>query len=369
MYKKIRKKGGENVGVYKRSGNWHIDYYVQGRRIREVVGRNKKQAEQALATRKAEILQGKFKWETKQEVVPFNEFIQQKYLPYSQDKKRVSTYTRDLALTKHLCNYFSDEPLSNITPEAVEKYMRWRKDGNDSRRAPKAATINKEIACLKNIFNMAIKWKHVVYNPVREVKFYEQPKNRIRVLSYEEQKVLLGECAEHLKPIVITALNTGMRKEEILSLTWEQVNFKEKLIQVGRGKTIGGDFRIIPMNSDLTGVLNRVKRIGTHVFCHSDGQRYGNIRTAFEKAVKRAGIPHIRFHDLRHTFATRYMGKGDVLTLKDILGHKTIEMTMRYAHPTLNKKRWCMEALNEDHDGHNMVTSISGTNKSIDTTY
>jgi len=160
------------------------------------------------------------------------------------------------------------------------------------------------------------------------------------------------KCADHLKPIVLTALNTGMRKGEILDLTWNQINFKEKLIQVGRGKTMAGEFRIIPMNSDLTGALSRVKKIGTYVFCHPDGQRYGNIRTAFEKAVKRAGIPHIRFHDLRHTFATRYMGKGDILTLKDILGHKTIEMTMRYAHPTLNKKRWCMEVLNEDSDGH-----------------
>lgn len=101
------------------------------------------------------------------------------------------------------------------------------------------------------------------------------------------------------------------------------------------------------MNSCLTKVLNCVKNVGAYVFCHDDGCRYGNVRKAFESAVRRSCIAYIRFHDLRHTFATRYMEKGDVLTLKDILGHKTIEMTMRYAHPTLNKKRWCMEVLNE----------------------
>ncbi len=132
-----------------------------------------------------------------------------------------------------------------------------------------------------------------------------------------------------------------------MSLRWDQVDFKENLIQVGRGKTIGGDFRMIPMNSLLTNVLSCVKNIGAYVFCNAEGNRYGNVRRSFESAVRRSGIDYICFHDLRHTFATRYMERGDILTLKDILGHKTIEMTMRYAHPTLDKKRWCMEALNE----------------------
>ncbi|MCK4437390.1 tyrosine-type recombinase/integrase [bacterium] len=102
--------------------------------------------------------------------------------------------------------------------------------------------------------------------------------------------------------------------------------------------------------------MGSVKRVSGEVFCQPDGRRFISIRNGFEAAVKRAGIPHIRFHDLRHTFATRYMGKGDVVTLKDILGHKTIDMTLRYAHATLEKKRWCVDMLNVTLNGHYMDT-------------
>lgn len=212
------------------------------------------------------------------------------------------------------------------------------------------ATVNREVACLKNMFNMAIKWKKTTKNPVREIKLYKEPKGSMRVLSWDEQKALLPACADYLRLIVLTALNTGMRKEEILSLTWDKVNFEKQLIAVENTKN--GEGRVVPMNLELTNILKNVKRIGEQVFCQPDGRHFASIRNGFEAAVRRAGIPHIRFHDLRHTFATRYMGKGDVVTLKDILGHKTIEMTLRYAHATLDKKRWCLEMLNVTLDGH-----------------
>jgi len=354
MYKKIRKEGGEEMAIFKKNENWYIDYYVDGQRKRECIGPNKKQAEQALATRKTEVLQGRFQWRGKESIVSFEELVMGKYLPYSKDKKRPSTYRRDQIYASHLCNYFGSKPLSTITPEAVEKYMRWRREGNDSVRKPKVATVNREIACLKHVFNMAIKWKKAWSNPVREVSFYKEPKGSMRILSREEQKLLLSACGDYLKPIVLTALNTGMRKGEILNLTWDKVDFEKELITIEETKT--GEYRVIPMNSELTNVLKNVKRIGEYVFCRSDGRPYVKMENGFPAAVKRAGIPHIRFHDLRHTFATRYAERGDILTLKEILGHKTIEMTLRYAHATLNRKRKCMEMLNVPSDGHQMDT-------------
>ena len=118
----------------------------------------------------------------------------------------------------------------------------------------------------------------------------------IRILSWDEQKALLPACADYLRPIVLTALNTGMRKEEILSLTWDKVDFEKQLITVENTKN--GECRVVPMNLELTNILRRVKRIGAQVFCQPDGRRFVNVRNGFEAAVKRAGIPHIRFHDL-----------------------------------------------------------------------
>jgi len=342
------------MAIFRKNGKWYIDYYFEGQRMRECAGENKRQAQEALATRKTEILQGRFQWQGKRAPVNFREFAEKEYLPYSKDKKRASTYKRDMILISHLCDYFGKQNLSGVTPEMIDKYMRWRREGNSSKRKPSVATVNREVACLKNIFNMAIKWKKTTRNPAREVKLYKEPKGSMRILSREEERLLLANCTEHLKPILLTALNTGMRKEEILSLTWDKIDIGKRLITVENTKN--GEYRVVPMNLELTNALGNVKRRGKEVFSQASGERYTNIRTAFEAAVRRAGIPHIRFHDLRHTFATRYMEKGDVVTLKDILGHKTIEMTLRYAHATLEKKRWCVDMLNVTLDGHYMDT-------------
>ncbi|MCK4325507.1 phage integrase SAM-like domain-containing protein, partial [bacterium] len=220
------------MGVFKKNGRWFIDYYYEGQRIRERAGETKKMAQDALATRRAEILQGRFEWRGKQAPVNFREFAEQEYLPYSKDKKGPNTYRRDQGLIAHLCDYFGRQNLSSITPEMIEKYMRWRRDGNSAKFKPAAATVNREVACLKNIFNMAIKWKTAFKNPVREVKLYKEPKGSMRTLSWDEQKALLPACADYLRPIVLTALNTGMRKEEILSLAWDKVDFDKRLITV-----------------------------------------------------------------------------------------------------------------------------------------
>ena len=268
------------MAIFRKNGKWYIDYYFEGQRMRECAGETKKMAQDALATRKAEILQGRFQWRGKQAPVNFKEFAEEEYLPYSKDKKGPNTYRRDQILIKHLCDYCGRQNLSSITPEMVEKYMRWRRDGNDGKIKPKVATVNREVACLKNIFNMAIKWKKAFKNPVREVKLYKEPKSSMRILSRDEEKLLLANCADHLKPIVLTALNTGMRKEEILGLTWDKVDFDKRLITID--KTKNAEYRIIPMNLELTETLKDVKRVGAYIFCQATGERYGNIRDAFE---------------------------------------------------------------------------------------
>lgn len=113
-----------------------------------------------------------------------------------------------------------------------------------------------------------------------------------------------------------------------------------------------GDFAV-PISKRLTRTLKSGKKIGQYIFCKADGNKYGNIVKAFRSAVKRSGIGYCRFHDLRHTFATRLVMAGvDLVTVKELLGHKTLSMTMRYSHPTADHKRWAVEALNPE-NGHN----------------
>ena len=336
------------MSVFKRGDNWYIDYYFDGRRIKEAVSHNKKKAEQVLAVRKAEILQGKYNLKDREKEkanILFERFAKT-YLEWARLNKR--SYLRDVDLVKNLMTYFTGKKLFRITSLHVENYKSLRRN----KVAP--ATVNREVACLKHMFNLAIKWEKASSNPVKGVKFFEEPKGNLRVLSKTEEMELIAASADHLKPIIITALNTGMRLREVLDFTWDRVNFVERYITVTNTKN--RENRIIPMNDRLYYTLSKLKRTGDLLFCKKDGSAYGSIKTAFRRALKRSGVSYCRFHDLRHTFATRLVMKGiDLVTVKELLGHKSIEVTMRYSHPTPEHKKMAVGLLDVDLDRPNLV--------------
>lgn len=204
----------------------------------------------------------------------------------------------------------------------------------------KGPTVNRELACLKHMYTLAIKWGMAPENPVKGVEFLPENKHSMRVLSDEEAAQLIGAASPHFRPVLLTALNTGMRLGEILNLRWEDVNLREGFISVEQSKS--GEPRKIPTNSVLTDVLRdvRMDRGDPYVFLGRWGKKVHSFRKVFETALKRAGIGKCRFHDLRHTFASNLVMSGvDIVTVKELLGHKTIQMTMRHSHPSPNTRR------------------------------
>ncbi|NIS63389.1 MAG: tyrosine-type recombinase/integrase, partial [Proteobacteria bacterium] len=156
---------------------------------------------------------------------------------------------------------------------------------------------------------------------------------RLRFLSEEEMLRFLESCSPHLRPIVLTALNTGMRKSEILNLRWDQVDFKHGFILLEVTKS--GERREIPMNQILREALRKIPRRlnNPHVFTNGKGTPYKDVKGSFASALRKAGIKDFKFHDLRHTFASHLVMEGvDLTTVKELLGHKTLNMTLRYAH-------------------------------------
>ena len=180
----------------------------------------------------------------------------------------------------------------------------------------------------------------------------KKPRGRERYLDAEEIARLLAACAESKNPylttIVTVALNTGMRKAELLGLTWERVNLSTFTITLY--KTKADKSRGIPVHGDLEAALRALepdpaKRVGL-LFKKRDGRRWGQVRTAFEAALDRAGIAGFRFHDLRHTFASHFVMRGGSLAdLKEILGHADIKTTMRYSHLSTTHLRASMERM------------------------
>ena len=338
--------------IYKRNKYW-IDYRdAEGRRYREVIGTSKREAEKALAVRKAEIVQGKFNFKKKARKISFREFAA-KYLDYARINKR--SWRRDETSLKSLVPIFGETFISKITEWQVESYKIER------RRVVKEATVNREVALLKHMLTLAVKWGDADENPVRNVKLFRENNLVERVLTQDEEIRLLQECAAHLRPIVIAALNTGMRLGEILSLTWSNVNLKDGFIVVTAQNSKSRRLRRIPINSVLRSVLVALPKTQEIVFPSPATGRawHGSsnpLKTSFYAACRRAKITGLRFHDLRHTFASRLVAAGvSLVDVSKLLGHAQITTTMRYAHVNSDSQRKAVEKLCDEKwtlDGH-----------------
>ena len=191
---------------------------------------------------------------------------------------------------------------------------------------------------------------------MREVKFFKEELPPLRILTSEEVNRLIASCPAYLKSIVTAALHTGMRFREILDLEWRHVDLEAGIITVTNTKT--RENRYIPISPYLARTLTNLERVSPFVFVNPQtGRPFVKISQGFQSALKKAGLGRIRFHDLRHTFASQLVMSGvDIVTVKDLLGYKTIKMTMRYSHLNQEHKKLAMRRLMARY-GHQMDTS------------
>jgi integrase len=178
---------------------------------------------------------------------------------------------------------------------------------------------------------------------VPEIELPKAPRGRTRFLRKDEITRLFAACVQskntHLPAIVALAIHTGMRKSEILGLKWERIELDKTPgnTHIRLYDTKNGEARGVPLSQDAVAALTALesdplKRQGS-VFKQKNGEDWGQIRTAFEKAVERAGLSDFRFHDLRHTCASHLAMQGRSLReIQEVLGHKSFGMTLRYAH-------------------------------------
>jgi len=235
--------------------------------------------------------------------------------------------------SKNLSSFFGRYTLAEITPKLIVQYR-----GERYAKGVTPATINRELAAMKAAFNLAIReWEWCRDNPVSKVSMEKENNRRDRWLSLEEEQNLLKVCPAWLREIVTFALNTGMRRGEILSLTWKGVDLFRKTITVFFSKN--GERRTIPVNQTMFCLLkekSKVRQLSTNLVFHSRAYteiNVNNLRRAFCSALTRARIEEFHFHDLRHTFVTRLVQAGvDLYKVQRLLGHKSPLMTQRYAH-------------------------------------
>ena len=317
-------------GIYKRGNIWWIRYADPFGKIRfeSSYSTSFREAQDILIQRKKEVMEGKAPIPKKR--ITNHSFRELTEISIKWIEPQ-GGYRQKASIINQLVEKFGGYPLRTFTTRGIEQLQSERLQFN------KPATVNRLLATLKHMFTKAVEWEMVedeVLKRIRKVKLLQENNRRLRYLSKEECKALVNASDPHLKPIIITALNTGMRKEEILSLEWDKhIDLKHGFILLN--KTKNGDRREIPINQTLRETLQGlVKHINSpYVFTDSEGKRYQDVKRSFNSALKRAVIKDFRFHDLRHTFASHLVMTGiDLTTVSRLLGHKNLTMTLRYSH-------------------------------------
>ena len=366
------------MGLYKRGNIWWASLTYNGKQYRfSLKTKNKSEAEYLYAQILVELKKNPQRTpleakplEEKPEVKPLEEnqkndltfetFYKEYYLKWCKGRQ-VYYETLKKYLLNRIPDWFKKLKLNEIGIRELELLQTQLLNEGKS-----IATCNRYLSVIKASFTKAYEWEFIPegrLKTIRKVKNLKGEVKRLRYLTEEEIRALLANCEPHLYPIVFTALNTGMRKSEILGLKWSNVDLKNNLILLE--KTKNGERREIPINQALKRVLLDLfvnRRLDTdYVFVNpATGKRYIDIKRSFNTACKKAGIKDFRFHDLRHTFASHFVMNGvDLKTVQELLGHKKLSMTLRYAHLSQAHKREAVKAIEKivsEEIYHNFIT-------------
>jgi site-specific recombinase XerD len=312
-------------GVFEKvpgSGDWWICYWdAQGRKRREKAG-TKGNAIDLYRKRKTEALTGKkLPEKLRSAAVTFAE-IARDALAHSKAHKL--SYRNDAGRMETLLGWFREYPANAIAPQEIERRFGQQKWS--------AATTNRYRALLSLTYRLAIRNGKLKENPARLVQHRLEDNARIRFLSAEEEaalrKAIEAKRPEHILEFDL-ALNTGLRLSEQYGLTWANVSFVRRVLSIPRSKN--GSTRHVPLNQAALRALKQLSERtgGTGFVC---GGASGSRRW-FEPALEEAKVADFSWHCLRHTFASRLVMAGvDLRTVQELLGHKTIAMTVRYSH-------------------------------------
>jgi len=339
-------------GIYKQPGCdlYYIRYVGLDGKIRREATHTKdhKEAEGILIDKKKLIKDGKEPEPVKK--IP-NHTFEELVKDYKKWAERQRCYKSKEYLIDQLKDEFGDLPLRRFNTMLIEQYQSdrmvkgRRKTKGQVPIGNKPATINRLTATLKHMMTKAVEWELVeegILKKVRRVKQLEENNGRLRFLTQAECQRLIECCNPLLKSIVLIALNTGLRKDNVLSLEWgANIDLNHGFIFVSQTKN--GKRLEIPMNRTVRdaleslykGTKERPRRIDIPFVFYdpSTEKRYKDVKRSFSTACKKAKIEDFTFHDLRHTFASHLVMKGvDLTTVSRLLGHKDIKMTLRYAH-------------------------------------
>lgn len=343
------------MGLFKRGKVWHIKIRWKGKLIRRSTGARSKETARII---EAEIIDrlAKNRWgkEELAETILFRD-VWEKYMREEGKYKSNGTYKRAIQSAKNFLTEIGDLTLSQITSGILSDYKTKRLESGVM-----ISTVVKELGFIRRVFSLCKReWQLIKQSPFEFFKMPAVDDKRVRFLEPGQFEQLLFTCPDWLKPMVVLARYTGMRRGNILNLTWSQVDLQQRVLNLEHTKN--GQRLTVPLcetsYNGLVGLKNtKVIHLDYPFVFHQNGKPYSphQVSMAFKRASKRAGIENFRFHDLRHDFASGLVQRGnDLYVIQNLLGHKDGRMTQRYAHLQIETLRKAVDSLEEKHiNGH-----------------
>lgn len=337
-------------GVFERPTNsniWWIRYIDAGGKERREKAGSKSVAIQLYRKRKQQALEGKkLPEKLRARAVLFNELLDDaiEHCQSQADPSEDGRYSCKVDLIRKGLGSIAVE---SITPQLISRWLSKTKKEREWR----PATANRYKALISLAFRLGIENGKCENNPARNVRRMRENNERIRFLSKKEEdrlrKAIEEECPDRMPELDI-ALNTGMRKSEQYRLKWQDVNLKAQRITLW--KTKNGTVRHLPLNRAALQAFQGLKKKSDGQGAVFESERGSNPllnpRHWWDSVIEKAGIPDFHWHDLRHTFASRCIMAGvDLRTLQQLLGHKTLQMVVRYSHLSQSHELAAVEKL------------------------
>jgi integrase len=369
VYQLVKERGPDGEARWIRSekpvagGRWFIDYRDRaGRQIRQRTdAATKTEALNVLRARMAENVKADILGVQSTESIkpiPFEEFFKKTYMPCSATRVKPISQERKEGLARHLLPYFGSLPVQSITAGRIQEFL--------TKRAGQGASVserNLERALLSNVMNEAFRRELIAVNPVSRVRPLRNRNARDLWLRPEDVEAILEEAPSWVKPVIVFAVHTGLRLQELADLTWDALEHSPGFVRIG-AESKGGRARFIPLNSAargaLAGLARNVGPDGAIPWVFYDARKgrarlgnsaYRSFKRAAAKAairLRRAGkveaarrLEEATFHTTRHTFASWALQAGiPEAEVQQYLGHASPIMTRRYTHlacPTLRR--------------------------------
>lgn len=325
------------MSLYKRGGIYWSYLYQDGVRHQFSTGTgNRKAAQKIEDKRKQELNDARF------HIVEYDPDITMGAIA-ARFLASGSAHAHHLYHLRFLLGFFSEIPALRITKAMAEEFRKKRKQVNPK---IKDATINRDVSVLRHLLFWAVDEQLLAANPLARLKMPPERRIRRQILSIAEEASLLRVAQDHLRAMIAIALDTGMRRGEITSQRWEDIDFSQKIISVTHSKTPGGESREIPLTERLQTLLVEGRK-PDGLIIEYQGQPVRIIKRAWKTALKNAEIRHVRFHDLRHTFATRLMEAGVLQEVRmALMGHSPgAKIHAVYTHIELPTKREAIRKL------------------------